>query len=160
MDFEGFLVYYLTTVLLETPVLLVGLSRRHPLLRRLFAGVWLNACSYPIVYIVLPAAFELAGLSIRPASEGGQRPLFLLVAEVFAPVAECALFYAAFWSGGSQAAREVPPSGGRFALWQDMAVIVLANLVSFVPLELIRVWYNWTPDEWFFGLVRRWNGSP
>src|SRR5438105_1401286 len=86
MDFERFLIYYLTTFLLETPVLLLGLSRRHPWQRRLFAGVWLNACTYPIVFFVLPELIDV----------GAQRPLYLIVAEIFAPVAECALFYAMF----------------------------------------------------------------
>jgi len=34
---------YLFSVLIETPVLLVGLSPRHPYGRRLFAGLWLTA---------------------------------------------------------------------------------------------------------------------
>src|SRR5262245_14807640 len=121
MDFELFLVYFLTTVLLATPVLLLGLSRRHPWTRRLFAGVWLSACSYPIVFFVLPELID----------RERYWKLYLLVAEVFAPVSECALFYAAFLApkaappgaapapadGGKAAA----PTGSRAATWQDFA---------------------------------------
>ena len=75
---------YLLSVLIETPILVVGLSQRHPIRRRLFAGVWLTACTYPIVVLVLPLA--LASVS---------RAKYLVVAETFAPVAECVLFWLA-----------------------------------------------------------------
>src|SRR5271165_6291391 len=85
-----FLIFgYLFSIAIETPVLLVGLSRRHPLGRRLFAGVWLTLCTYPIVVVVLPELFDM----------NNERPLYLLVAETFAPVAECALFAVAFLQG-------------------------------------------------------------
>ena len=45
---------YLFTISIETPILLVGLSSRHSLRRRLLAGIWLTACTYPIVTLVLP----------------------------------------------------------------------------------------------------------
>ena len=77
---------YLFTIAIETPVLVVGLSRRHPLSHRLFAGAWLTACTYPVVILVLPMLFD----------PGEQRGLYLAVAETFAPVAECLLFWAAF----------------------------------------------------------------
>ncbi|HVS39165.1 MAG TPA: hypothetical protein VMS17_26640, partial [Gemmataceae bacterium] len=56
-----FLLYgYLFTVFVEGLVLLPGLSARHPLSRRLFACVWLNACSYPVVVLVLPQFISLS----------------------------------------------------------------------------------------------------
>src|SRR5260370_13045420 len=76
---------YFFSILIETPVLLVGLSSRHSWQRRLFAGVWLTACTYPIVTLVMPLI--LAGVS---------RAAYLVVAETFAPVGECALFWLAF----------------------------------------------------------------
>ena len=103
---------YLLTIAIETPVLLVGLARAHPVARRLFAGVWLTACTYPIVVLVLP-------LLIPPERS---RLLYLLVAETFAPAAECALFAAAFHADKAL---------DRRARARDMAVIVLANLLSF-----------------------------
>jgi hypothetical protein len=112
------LVGYLLTVSIETPILLLGLSARHSWERRLFAGLWLNACSYPIVILVLPQLFD-------PET---QRPLYLLVAETFAPLAECALFWAAFGT------RE---ETGRPSMWRDLAAITLANLTSFGIGELI-----------------------
>ena len=100
---------YLFSILIETPVLLVGLSARHPLWHRLFAGFWLTACTYPIVILVMP---------ILIASRGP----YLVVAETFAPVAECALFWAAF---GTRA------QWGTRSMVRDMAAVVLANLASF-----------------------------
>lgn len=103
---------YLFTILIETPVLVVGLSPRHPLWHRLFAGVWLTACTYPIVMLVLPLCI---GMKEHPT-------LYYCVAETFAPVAECALFWAAFGRRDLLGSR---------SMWRDLAVIVLANLASF-----------------------------
>src|SRR5437868_9276132 len=76
------LIGYPFTILIETPILLIGLSSRHSLKRRLFAGVWLTACTYPIVVLVMPLMF--ASFS---------RTVYLAVAETFAPVVECVLFW-------------------------------------------------------------------
>ena len=111
---------YLTTIAIETPVLLFGLSARHSIGVRLFCGVWLTACTYPIVVLVFP-------LLIDPVQS---RALYLLVAETFAPVAECALFWAAF---GSRAEL------WRRSMWQDLAVVTLANLASFGIGEWLNV---------------------
>jgi hypothetical protein len=112
---------YALSVLIEAPILLVGLSARHPLSRRLFAGFWLTACTYPVVVLVLPQLFDITA----------QRPLYLLVAETFAPLAECALFWAAFGS---------KEEWGRRSTWRDFAVITLANLASFGFGELLLRW--------------------
>jgi hypothetical protein len=112
-----FLGGYLFSIAIETPVLLIGLSRRHPLKDRLFAGVWLTACTYPIVVLVLP-------LLIDP---GKQRGLYLVVAETFAPAAECILFWAAF----GKREEWLRPS-----MWRDMATVTVANLLSFGMGEL------------------------
>jgi hypothetical protein len=114
---------YLLTILIETPILVVGLSRRHPLKRKLFAGVWLTACTYPIVVLVLPLLF---------ASD--QRVSYLLVAETFAPVAECALFWLAFGK-----LEEV----GTRSMWRDFIAVIVANLASFGIGEVINA------SEWF-----------
>jgi len=100
---------YLFTIAIEAPILFFGLSAHHPKRRRILAGVWLTACTYPIVVLVLPLLFS-------------ERWLFLLVGEIFAPVAECALFWLAF---------------GREARWRDFAVIVIANLASFLIGEIV-----------------------
>ena len=106
------LVGYLFTVVVEGSVLLVGLSRVHPIKHRLFAGVWLTACTYPVVWLVLPPLFE-------PLAEN--RWAYLVVAEVFAPAAECLLFWLAFEK----------------ATWRDLATIVVANLLSFGLGEVV-----------------------
>lgn len=112
-----FALCYLLTVAVELPVLLVGLSRRHPVWVRLCAGVWLTACTYPIVWFVLPPILE-------------DRWLYLLVAETSAPLAECAVFWFAFVRGRA---------GDRSATLRDLAAIVLANLASFLAGEGLRL---------------------
>ncbi len=113
---------YLLTVAVETPVLLLLLSPRHPTSRRLFAGLWLTACTYPVVVLVLPV---LLG--------GFGRAAYLAVAEVFAPVAECALFWLAFGEEGSL---------GRRSTWRDFAAVTLANVLSFLAGEVVTS-FNW-----------------
>jgi hypothetical protein len=114
---------YVLTILIETPILILGLSRRHPLKRKLLAGVWLTACTYPIVTLVLPLLFS-------PDS----RTIYLIVAEIFAPVAECVLFWLAF--GDKE-------YFGKTGLWRDFIAIILANLASFGVGEMINAW------QWF-----------
>jgi len=65
------------------------------------------------------------------------RRLYLLVAETFAPVAECVLFWLAFGKDSELAQR---------SMWRDFAAIVLANLASFAGGEVLNAW-NW------FGLL-------
>src|SRR5262252_4983165 len=97
---------YLFTILIETPILLIGLSSRHSIKSRLFAGVWLTACTYPIVVLVMPLAFASAS-----------RTVYLAVAETFAPVGECILFWLAY--GRSE-------EFGKRSMWQDFAAITIA----------------------------------
>jgi hypothetical protein len=103
---------YLLTIAIETPILFFGLSPHHSKRRRIAAGIWLTACTYPIVILVLPLLmFDQS------------RAVFLLVAEVFAPLAECLLFWLAF---------------GKESQWRDFVVIVIANLASFLIGELFN----------------------
>ena len=102
---------YLLTIAIETPILVLGLSRHHWIKRRLLSGIWLTACTYPIVVLVMPLL--LANYS---------RAFYLLIAETFAPVAECLLFWLAF---------------GKGSRWRDFGVIVVANLASFLIGALI-----------------------
>ncbi len=100
---------YLLTILVETPVLLAGLPGKLTVRQRLLCGVWLTACTYPIVVLVLPAVFF-----------GAPRWQYLSVAETFAPAAECFLFWIAF--KGRIEGRE---------LVQSFIAITIANLASF-----------------------------
>jgi hypothetical protein len=120
------LVGYPFTILIETPILLIGLSRRHSIKRRVFAGIWLTACTYPIVVLVMPLVFA-----------GASRAIYLAIAESFAPVAECILFWLAYGN-----AEEL----GKRSMWQDFATIVVANLASFLGGEILNA-YGW------FGLI-------
>ena len=113
---------YLLTILIETPVLLIGLSKRHSIKRRLIAGVWLTACTYPIVVLVLPPLFA-----------NTSRAAYLVVAETFAPVAECMLFWLAY---GERKELRKP------SMWRDFAAIIIANLASFGLGEVINA-YGW-----------------
>ena len=134
---------YLLTVLIETPILLVGLSKRHSIKRRLLAGLWLTACTYPVVVLVLPPLFE-----------SKSRAAYLVVAETFAPVAECILFWLAYSTAADLGknsivgthASGVPARGTRAYLWRDFAAITIANLASFGAGEVMNA-YGW------FGLL-------
>ncbi|MFT3743666.1 MAG: hypothetical protein QM785_05150 [Pyrinomonadaceae bacterium] len=113
---------YLVTILIETPVLLVGLSSKVTIAQRLRCGVWLTACTYPIVVLVLPAIFF-----------DQSRALYLTVAEIFAPVAECFLFWLAFRGKGVLESSD----------WiRCMVAIVIANLASFGFGEIMNA-YGW-----------------
>jgi hypothetical protein len=116
---------YALTILMETPILLFGLSPRHSIKRRLLCGMWLTACTYPIVVIVLPIAIW------QPYDRG----LYLIVAETFAPLAECLLFWAVCRpvhnDEGSEENLETT------ATRRDYAVIILANLTSFLTGEFV-----------------------
>lgn len=113
---------YLITILIETPILLVGLSPNVTIAQRLRCGVWLTACTYPIVVLVLPAIFF-----------DQSRALYLTVAEIFAPVGECLLFWLAFRGKGQLESKD----------WvRCMIAIVLANLASFGLGEVIG-YYGW-----------------
>jgi hypothetical protein len=109
---------YLLSVAIELPVLIVGLSRRHPLRDRFMAGLWLTACTYPIVVLVFPFLIW----------ESYGRGAYLAVAETFAPMAECTLFWLAYGR------REEWLRRGMFC---DFATIVAANLASFLIGELL-----------------------
>ena len=116
------LIGYPFTILIETPILLIGLSRRHSIKRRLFAGVWLTACTYPIVVLVM-----------YPLLVNASRAIYLIVAETFAPVAECILFWLAYGK-----TEEL----GKRSMWQDFITIIVANLASFIGGELLNS-YGW-----------------
>ena len=118
---------YLFTIAIETPILLIGLSRRHSIKRRLAAGIWLTACTYPIVVLVMPLIFADAS-----------RTVYLAVAETFAPIAECILFWLAYGKREELGTR---------TMWQDFATIIVANLASFLGGEVLSA-YQW------FGLLR------
>ena len=117
---------YLVTILIETPVLLIGLPKALTLRQKFLCGLWLTACTYPIVILVLPAIFL-----------DNSRTLYLVVAETFAPVAECLLFWFAYRKN------ELLSTGG----WvQAFAAIVVANVASFGLGEVMN-YYQW------FGLL-------
>jgi hypothetical protein len=103
---------YILTVLIEIPVLLIGLSSRYSPSETIINGLLLTAFTYPIVVMVLPAVFTGMGSQ--------SRALYLAVAETYAPVAEVLLFRYL----KSQAMRARPD--------RDAAVIVAANLASFL----------------------------
>ena len=109
---------YVLTVLFEMPVLLLGLSPQHSWKRKVLAGFWLTACTYPIVILVLPILLH---------NHFGQI-IYLAVAETFAPLAECLLFWLAFYQSRDRQQSSLTTG----TLVRDMLVIVAANLVSFL----------------------------
>lgn len=111
-------VCWVATIVIETAVLAVLLSPRHGWRVRLFAGVWLSACTLPVVWLALPDALPVT-LS---------RAAVVAVAEVFALLTECGLFWWAF-------IRPLPPD--RQATIRDLVAIVVANLASFATGEAV-----------------------
>ena len=110
--FQFLVIGYFLSVLIELPILLLGLSRHHAIKSKIFAGFWLTACTYPIVILVLPP--------IIYAPYG--RLAYLFVAETFAPVAECLLFR--FMFAGT-------------VRWRDYFAIFTANVASFLLGEFV-----------------------
>jgi hypothetical protein len=113
---------YLLTIFVETPILIVGLSKKVTLRQKLLCGIWLSACTYPIVVLVMPMLFA-----------DWQRWQYLIVAETFAPIAECALFWLAFRGHELLNRRD----------WIECFIaIVIANLASFGVGEIFNH-YSW-----------------
>ena len=113
---------YLITILIETPILLLGLSPKISFKQKLWCGVWLTACTYPIVVIVLPAIFL-----------ENSRALYLVVAETFAPLGECSLFWLAFRGKDLLGSSD----------WiRCFIAIVIANLASFGIGEILNL-FSW-----------------
>ena len=102
---------YLLTILVETPILLLGLSPKISVKQKLICGVWLTACTYPVVVLVLPTLMN-----------GFARWQYLAVAETFAPVGECLIFWLAFRRN------EMLEKSDRI---RSLTAIVIANLASF-----------------------------
>ena len=113
---------YLLTILIETPILLVGLPDTITFKQRFLCGIWLTACTYPIVVLVLPTVMY-----------GFERWQYLTVAEIFAPLGECIVFWLAFRSKGLL---------GNADWIRGFAAIVVANLASFGAGEIFNS-YGW-----------------
>jgi len=90
------------------------------------AGLWLTACTYPIVVLVMPLLFA-----------GTSRAVYLAAAESFAPVAECLLFWLAYGKDEEL---------GKASMWRDFGAVIVANLASFIGGEILNA-YGW------FGLL-------
>ncbi|PYS87153.1 MAG: hypothetical protein DMF62_13365 [Acidobacteria bacterium] len=109
---------YLLTILVETPILLVGLSPKISFKQKLLCGIWLTACTYPIVILVLPTLMN-----------GFPRRQYLTVAETFAPIGECIIFWLAFRSKSFLSHTD----------WaRCLIAIVIANLASFGAGEILN----------------------
>lgn len=117
---------YLATVAVELPILYFLLPGAIGARARAATGFWLTACTYPVVVLVLPALMF-----------GFDRITYLVVAETFAPAAECVLFWLAF--RGRDAL-------DRAAWVRSFLVITVANLASFGIGEVLN-WYLWS--GWF-----------
>lgn len=113
---------YITTILIETPFLIFGLSPKLTFKQKLLCGIWLTACTYPIVVLVLPAIFF-----------DSSRTLYLIVAETFAPLGECLFFWLAFRG------KNLLEKGD----WiRSFAAIIIANLASFGIGEIFN-YFAW-----------------
>lgn len=111
---------YLLTVLVEGSVLFLGLQELS-VKQKLFLSFWLTAVTYPFVWLIYPQFFDI----------GTERTAYLVAAEIFAPAAECLAFKFAF--AGNRSWKSVD-------LWVSFAVIIAANLASFVIGSVIPWW--------------------
>ncbi len=112
---------YLFTIAIETTLLLIGLSPKITLKQKLACGVWLTACTYPIVVLVLPNLITSSQF------------LYLLIAETFAPLAEYILFWIIFRGKPELTSND----------WiRCFVAITLANLASFGIGEILNS-YRW-----------------
>ncbi len=132
----GFIVFALITgytlgVILETPVLMAGLSACHSFKSRVKAGFLLTACTYPFVIVVMP----------RLINPDLHNTLYLAVTETLVPIAECALFWLVF-----HRRLQPNPNGtavlSRQIMVRDFAVIIAANLFSFGIGEVISFYVS------------------
>lgn len=113
---------YLLTILIETPILVVGLAPKLNSKQKLLCGVWLTACTYPVVVLVLPTLMF-----------GFERWQYLALAETFAPVGECIIFWLVFRMKDLLEMTD----------WvRSFAAIVAANLASFGVGEIFNA-YGW-----------------
>lgn len=110
---------YLLTISIETPVLVFGLGNRYTLKEKLFAGAFLTGCSYPFVAIVFPMIWN-------PYNDYST---YVTISEIFAPVSECIIFALLFQR------RKLMSSRLRA---QELAVVIAANLVSYLSGELMK----------------------
>lgn len=106
---------YVLTVLIEVPVLCVGLSAEYSIRDRWTSGMLLTAFTYPFVVLILPAMMSLTGIQ--------SRLVYLLIAETWAPVGEVMLF---------RYLHRIPM---RKSADRNAVVIVIANLCSFAVGE-------------------------
>lgn len=117
---------YALGVLLETPVLLAGLSSCHTLKNKFKAGLLLTACTYPFVVLLMPRL-------INPETN---YTLFIAVTETLVPIVECAVFWFVFHRN-LLFKQDENFHLSRNILARDFVVIVVANLVSFSSGEIL-----------------------
>jgi hypothetical protein len=112
---------YLVTVAIEAPILFFGLNPKYAWKTRLFAGFWLTACTYPIVWLVLPFWLDA----------DNNWEFYIVVAEIFAPLAECFLFDMTIGEPKNRV--------------RDWLTIITANVASF----LLGLWVmDWLRQNW------------
>jgi hypothetical protein len=113
---------YLATILIETPILFFLLPPKLSVRQKLACGVWLTACTYPVVILVLP-----------PLLLHYSETLYITVAETFAPLGECFFFWLAFRGRNLLERRD----------WiRSFTAIILANLASFGIGEILNL-HRW-----------------
>lgn len=117
-----FVIGFPTTVLIETIVLIFLLPPKLSLKQKLLCGIWLTACTYPIVVLVLPPL--LGSISWT---------LYLWVAELFAHFGECLFFWLAFRGREDFEKND----------WvRSFIAILLTNFASFLIGEVLNA-YRW-----------------
>ncbi|MCC6316163.1 MAG: hypothetical protein IT361_00635 [Gemmatimonadaceae bacterium] len=121
-------VAWLLTVAVEGVVLWYLLHPMHAPRTRWFAAAWLSACTLPLVHLGFPALRAF----------GASDAAWIALAEVFAPLAEVALF--ALVVAPVPAGHRLAAGSGAIAAARrrDATAIVIANLASFAVGLLLR----------------------
>lgn len=118
---------YILSVIIEVPVLILGLSNSYKLKEKIVAGFWLTACTYPSVCWVFPSFIPDA-------------MILNVVREAFAALGECLLFWIAF----------VKLTDLTSLVKRDLLVVGIANILSFLFGEVLkRTGAIWTILDWF-----------
>jgi hypothetical protein len=132
---------YCLFVAIELPIFLLALSARNDRRQRIFSALWLTACSFPLVILVMPAFIDM----FVPKDWHG--PVNTMQIALITPIVECLLF----WMLTRPLDEPNSPQVSQAEWIHDLFVIVFANVLSFFAW-----WYivesptikNWThPPE-------------
>ena len=96
LSLAEYLPYFLKTFILELPIYFIFLTRMHSFFRIVMINLVLNLLTHPLIFLGMPVMFEKFGFTYLQ---------YLLIAEIFAPLAEGIFLNYAFKVEGRTAFR-------------------------------------------------------